>query len=178
MSLDWLWVFEHLFKIVFAGLCSSICKCVLSPSLEWKALLLKLMESVWHSCIYGECNYQAKKPENPTHLLFFFFLRQTVDEELLLLAFKNKRKIMTELLQETWGGKPISCSFPLYCLWLMKSKKDLVFQTAEWKSVIGTQHCIKSCVHLSWEWVFSYHTASRFFGLFAQCKVFFSQMRF
>lgn len=60
-------------------------------------------------------NCQAKKQEDP----LFSFLRQTTDEELPLLVFKNKMKIDMELLRETRGGKqflvPLCCS--LLGLW-------------------------------------------------------------
>lgn len=59
-------------------------------------------------------NCQAKQ-EDP----LFSFLRQTTDEELPLLVFKNKMKIVMELLRETRGGKqflvPLCCS--LLGLW-------------------------------------------------------------
>lgn len=56
-----------------------------------------------------QCNCQAKKQENP----LFSFPRQTIDEELSLLVFKNKRKITTELLGETCGEKQFPV--PFYC---------------------------------------------------------------
>lgn len=58
------------------------------------------------------CNCQAKKQENP----LFSFPRQTIDEELSLLVFKNKRKITSELLQETCGENNFLFLSTVLCL--------------------------------------------------------------
>lgn len=90
-----------------------------------------------------------------------FLLRQIVDYDSLLLFLEQKEKCHWDFPRDM-KGKP-NFLFPSAVLSLSHGEQ-------EWSGLsdlgsgrvlqagVGAQHCIESCVHLSWEWFLSYHT--------------------
>lgn len=125
------------------------------------------MLGVWHSPIRESAVIRVRRQK----LLLLFLLRQIVDYDSLLLFLEQKDKCHWDFPRDMKGKT--NFLFPSAVLSLAHGEQEwsgLSDLGSGWvlQAGVGAQHCIESCVHLSWEWFPSYHTPGRFVGLFAE----------